>query len=59
MATNCNYKYKFTGDHKSDTNADGQSVQEVDSSPAMKKNLSYKSIQAHFDLEYNDELPPA
>ena len=25
----------------------------------MKKNLSHKSVRAHFDLEYNDELPPA
>ena len=46
-----------TGDHKSDTN--GQSLQKVDSLPTMKKNLSHKSIRAHFDLEYNDELPPA
>ena len=48
-----------TGDHKSDTNAHGQSLQDVDSIPTMKKNLSHKSVRAHFDLEYNDELPPA
>ena len=53
---NLTHEHK-TGDHKSDTN--GQSLQKVDSIPTMKKNLSHKSIRAHFDLEYNDELPPA
>ena len=48
-----------SGDHKSDTNNHRQSLQKIDSVPNMKKNLSHKSIRAHFDLEYNDELPPA